>query len=66
MDYRFLASREIEKLFEETDLTVGEIIRSITQEKFTGLKSENRGVLSEMTDQEWYESIQKSAEYERE
>ena len=66
MDYKFLAKKEIEKFFEETDLSVGEIIRTIIQEKFTGLKSENRGVLTEISDQEWYEKLEEAFEYERE
>tara|TARA_R110002012_G_scaffold119169_1_gene268158 strand:- start:612 stop:773 length:162 start_codon:yes stop_codon:yes gene_type:complete len=53
-------------MFEDSDLSVGEIIRTITQEKFTGLKSSNKGVLTNMSDQEWYESIQKANEYEQE
>jgi len=66
MDYRFLASKELEKFFEDTEMSVGEIIRTITQEKFTGLKSENRSVLTELSDKDWYEIIEKSFEYERE
>lgn len=66
MDYKFLASKGIEKFFEESELTVGEIIRTITQEKFTGLKVENRSVLTSISDKEWYEIIEKSFEYEQE
>lgn len=66
MNYKYLVSREITKMFEDSDLSVGEIIRTITQEKFTGLKSSNKGVLTNMSDQEWYESIQKANEYEQE
>jgi hypothetical protein len=59
MDYNFLAKKAIERLFEETDLSIGEVIRELTQEKVTGLKSENRGVLTSKTDKEWYIAIEK-------
>jgi len=59
MDYNFLAKKAMEKLFEETDLSIGEVIRELTQEKFTGLKSENRSVLTNKTDKEWYTVIEK-------
>lgn len=66
MDYRFLASRGIEKFFEDSELSVGEVIRAITQEKFTGIKIENKSRLTEMTDKEWYEAIEKAYENETE
>ena len=66
MDYKFLASRSIEKFFEETELTVGEVLRAITQEKFTGIKIENKSKLTEISDEEWYKIIEKAFEYEQE
>lgn len=66
MDYRFLAKRGIEKFFKETELSVGEIMRTLIQEKFTGLKCENRRILTEISDQKWYEIIEKTFEYEQE
>ena len=66
MDYRFLANRGLEKFFEESKLSVGEIMRTITQEKFTGIKIENKSRLTEISDQEWYEIIEKTFEYEQE
>jgi|TARA_R110000868_G_scaffold74337_2_gene214921 hypothetical protein len=66
MDYNFLAKKAIEKLFEDTDLSVGEIIRELTKEKFTGLKAENRGVLTSISDKQWYGIIEKIAAEELE
>lgn len=65
MNYKFLAKEEIVKFFEQSELSVGEILRTITQEKFTGVKIENRGRLSDISDKEWYEIIEKSFEYEQ-
>jgi hypothetical protein len=59
MNYNFLAKKAMEKLFEETDLSIGEVIRELTQEKYTGLKSENRSVLTNKTDKEWCAVIEK-------
>jgi hypothetical protein len=58
MDYKFLASRAIQKALEETELSVGQLMRVITQEKFTGVKIENRSRFEEITDKEWYELIE--------
>lgn len=66
MDSRYLTSKIIEKFFDETELSVGEILRTITQEKFSGLKIENRGVFTETSDEQWCQIIEKSYEYERE
>lgn len=66
MDYRFLASRGIEKFFEETDLSVGEIIRTIVQKKFTGVEVENKSRFTDIPDKEWYEIIEKTFDYEQE
>lgn len=66
MNYKFLAKEEITKFFEESELSVGEIVRALTQEKFTGVKIENRNRLSEISDKEWYEIIEKVFEYEQE
>ena len=65
MDFRFLASRGIEKFFEDTDMSVGEIIRTIIQKKFTGIEVKNKSRLTDMSDQKWYEAIEKSFEYEQ-
>ena len=64
MDYKFLADRALQRLFEETELNVGQIIRAITQEKFTGIKIENKSRLTEITDKEWYEIIENTFENE--
>lgn len=66
MEYRYLTSKKIEKFFDETDLSVGEILRTITQEKFSGLKIENRNIFTEKSDVEWYSIIERAYEYERE
>lgn len=66
MNYRFLAKKALDKFFDDTELSVGEIMRLITQEKYTGLKAENRGVLMEMSDEKWYENIEKTLENETE
>lgn len=66
MNYKFLAKEELIKFFEETDLSVGEIIRTITQEKFTGVNIPNRSQLTDVSDQKWYETFEKAFDYERE
>ena len=66
MDYRFLASKGIEKFFEETDMSVGEIIRTIIQKKFTDIEIVNKSRITEISDQEWYEVIEKTYDYEQE
>lgn len=66
MDYKFLSLKAIEKTFKESDMTVGEIIRTITQEKFSGIKIENRSVITETTDKEWCSIIEKAFDNERE
>ncbi len=66
MDYKYLTSKKVEKFFDETDLSVGEILRTITQEKFSGLKIENRNIFTEKSDEEWYSIIERAYEYERE
>jgi len=65
MNYKFLTKEEVVKFFEESDLSVGEIFRTFTQEKFTGIKIENRSRFSEISDKEWYEIIEKAFEYEQ-
>ena len=66
MDYKYLTSKKLEKFFDETNLSVGDILRTITQEKFSGLKIENRNVFTETPDEEWYSIIEKAYEYEQE
>ena len=66
MDYKFLANKEIEKFFEETEFSVGEVLLSILQQRFTGVKIQNKSKMLEMTDQEWYEAIEKAFQYESE
>ena len=66
MYYKFLADRALQKFFEESELSVGQIMRAITQEKFTGIKIENRSRFEEITDKEWYELIEKSQDNENE
>ena len=64
MNYKFLAKEGIVKFFEDSDFSVGEILRTIIQEKFTGVKIENRGRLLEISDKEWYEAIEAAFNYE--
>ncbi len=66
MDNRYLVKRKIDKVFDETTLSVGEIIRIITQEKYTGLVSNNRSKLTEKTDEQWYNIIEEAFENELE
>lgn len=66
MDYKFLANKEIEKFFEETEFSVGEILLSILQQRFTGVKIENKSKILDTSDQEWYEAIEKAFQYELE
>lgn len=58
MDYKFLAKKALDELFEDTEMSVGEIIRTITSEKVTGLRTENRSVLTEISDESWYNKIE--------
>ncbi len=65
MNYKYLANKELDKFFEETDFSVGDIIRAITLEKISGLKVTNRGIITEKSDKEWYEIIEKAYENEQ-
>lgn len=58
MDYKFLANKELEKLFGETDFSVGEIFLSIINR--TGVEIQNRSQFREITDQEWYVIIEET------
>lgn len=60
MDYKFLANKEIERFFEETNFSVGEIFLSIISKNNTGIEITNRSRFTELTDQEWYGIIEKS------
>lgn len=62
MDYKFLAKIEIEKFFENTEFSVGEILLSILSHESVGVSINNRGKLLETTDQEWYAIIEKVLE----
>lgn len=65
MEYRFLVSKEVERFFEERpDMSVGEIFRAILNKSFTGIEIVNKGRLTELTDQDWYEAIDKAFNYE--
>ena len=66
MNYRYSTKKEIDRLFDETDLTVGEIIHTIVREKYTGIKISNRSKIRSMSDEDWYESIEKAARDEQE
>lgn len=55
MDYRFLSKITIEKFFEETQLSVGEIIEVIALTK-TKLESKNKA--ADITDKMWYETFE--------
>ena len=62
MDYKFLADKALQKFFEESDLSVGQIFLALTQERTTGIKIENRSRFEEITDKEWSEIIEKVIE----
>ena len=66
MDYKFLVSKELERFFEETNFSVGQIFLSILQEKFTGIKIENKKRFLEMSDKEWYSVLEKTFNYHKE
>lgn len=58
MDYKFLVNKELEKFFEETDFSVGEILLSIINR--TGVELNNRSEFRKITDQEWYVIIEET------
>lgn len=60
MDYKFLANKEIERFFEETDFSVGEVLLSILSKSNTGIEITNRSRFTEISDQEWYSIIEKT------
>ena len=66
MDYKFLVNKELEKFFEEDNLSIGDIFRIITSEKRTGIKIKNKSRFQEISDKEWYEILENALEYERE
>ena len=66
MNYRFLANKALNEFFEESELSVGEILRSLLRESSTGIKIENKARITEITDSEWYEIIEKTRENEQE
>jgi hypothetical protein len=66
MNYKFLASKTIEKYFEETGLTVGEIMRAMMTESISGIKVENKARFTELTEKEWYNILTKTFENEQE
>lgn len=63
MDYKFLVKKELDRFFEETELSVGEIFRNITSEKLTGISISNKSRFHDLTDKDWYEIIEKSFKY---
>ena len=66
MNYRFLANNTLNKFFENTELSVGEIFRAIMRESSTGIKIENKSRITEISDEEWYEILEKTIENEQE
>lgn len=66
MNYRFLANKAINKFFEKSELTVGEIFRAIMRESSTGIKIENKSKITEITDKEWYVILEKTLDNEQE
>lgn len=62
MNHRFLMSKEIERLFDETEMTVSEIIRTITREKYTGLVIGNKSRFDEISDEMWLTATEKATE----
>ena len=66
MNYRFLANNTLNKFFENTELSVGEIFRAIMRESSTGIKIENKARITEISDEEWYGILEKTIENEQE
>lgn len=60
MDYRFVVKKEIESYFDNTDYSVGEILRNIISEKLTGIVVINKGRFTEISDEQWYKIIEDS------
>lgn len=66
MNFQYLTINELRRFFEETDLSFGQILRTITSERFTGIKIENRSRFEEISDEEWLEIMEKALDYEKE
>lgn len=66
MNYRFLANNTLNKFFENTELSVGEIFRAILRESSTGIKIENKSRITEISDEDWYVILEKTIENEQE
>ena len=66
MNYKVLVKKELERFFEDTDLSVGEILRTVLSERLTGISIPNRSRFHELTDQDWYEIVEKSFKYIKE
>ena len=60
MDYRFVVKKEIESYFDNTDYSVGEILRNIISEKLTGIVVINKSRFTEISDEQWYKIIEDS------
>ena len=65
MNYKFLASKTIEKYF-ESELSVGEILRSITTESISGISVENKARFTELSDEQWYNILENTFDNEQE
>lgn len=65
MNYKFLAKKEVESIFEDTKYSVGEVMRILTSERFTGIQIKDKSVLNK-TDEEWHEAFEKAYKYEQE
>lgn len=66
MNYKYLVKKGLSRFLDESDLSVGEILRAVTSERLTGIKTENRSRFLEITDKEWNSIIEKAFEYEQE
>lgn len=66
MNYKFLFQEELENAFIDTELSVGDVIRAITANKYTGVEISNPSRLQEISDKLWYQIIKTAIAYEKE
>lgn len=65
INHTYLASTELDRFFEDTEMSFGEILRAILREKHTGIKIENRSRLTEITDEQWCKILKNTLEDEQ-
>lgn len=66
MNYKFLFQEELENAFIDTDLSIGDVMRAITANKYTDVEITNPSKLQEISDKLWYQIIKTAIEYEKE